>query len=285
MGKRLFVLVFALATAGSAGAQAPKPSPKPEKAQRAPKPPALSKADSDRLKKALESNTESEVLAALSEIRGLGQSGLPLAPFVEALLARGSSAAVVVQSCETAGALGSPASSTPLAPYVQHRHPEIRHAAARALIRTKGEPANQALRKALGSSDAQLRAIAAQGLGELGVKAAVEDLFTVLARDTPEAATSIAMLCSPEQCDRFMGLVGKLKFETLEPAFVPLLSRPASAVPEDNQLRYVDRLRRLATSAATAVLTTALARLPEDASPRLRRALDAASKGRPAPKE
>jgi hypothetical protein len=54
----------------------------------------------------------------------------------------------------------------------------------------------------------------------------VDDLFTVLGHDTAEAAVAIAKLCSPEQCDRLMALVGKLKFDVLEASFVPLLLRP-----------------------------------------------------------
>ena len=99
--------------------------------------------------------------------------------------------------------------------------------------------------------------------------------------DTAEAAVSIAQLCSPEQCDRLMALVGKLKFEVLEASFVPLLLRPASAVPDANKLRYIDRLRRLATKPAAAVLQTTLACLPKDESPTLRAALQTALKARP----
>lgn len=282
MGKRLILLAFALAWTGGVHAQAPKAPPKSEKSA-ATKTPTLSKADAERLKKTLESGTEAEVLAALEEIRALGPSALPAAPFVDALLARGSSAPVLVAACQAAGAIGAESSSAALAPYVQHRHPEIRLAATRALTLTKGPAAVAALRRALRSSDPALRAAAARGLGVLGAREAVDELFSVLAHGASEAALSIADLCSPEQCDRLMGLVGKLKFETLEPAFVPLIVR--TDLPEASQLRYVDRLRRLATASATQVLSNALARLPETASPKLRRALDAASKGRPAPKD
>jgi hypothetical protein len=77
-----------------------------------------------------------------------------------------------------------------------------------------------------------------------------------------------------------MDYVGKLKFETLEPCFVPLILRP-TGLPEPNKIRYIDRLRRLATKNSRAVLETALASLPAEGNPKLREALQTALKGRP----
>lgn len=285
MRKQLILLALALAVAKNAGAEPPKRAPKSEATRPAPKAPELKKADLERLAKSLETGSEAELLASLAEIRALGPAGAPTAPLVEALLARGSSAPVLIAAFETGGALGVESTSPSIAPYVQHRKAEIRRSAASALGRTKGPVAVLTLRKALGSPDPSVRAIAAGLLGDLGATEAVSDLFAVLSHDTPEAALSIAELCTPEECDRLMALVGKLKFDTLEPAFVPLLVRPPAEVPEENQLRYVDRLRRMATASARAVLTTALSKLPEEASPKLRRTLEAASKGHPAPKD
>ncbi|HEY8944388.1 MAG TPA: HEAT repeat domain-containing protein [Polyangiaceae bacterium] len=284
-GLRVVLMALALALPQPASAQSAKEAPRREPSKAASKKPALKKTDLDRFAKALEGGSEPELLATLAEIRGLGPAGAPAAPHVEALLARGSSVPVLLAAFETGGALGEQSTSSAIAPYVQHRNAEIRAAAAQALGQTKGPAAISALRKALGSADPAVRSTAAGLLGWLGARDAVPDLFTVLAHDTPQAALSIALLCAPEQCDRLMALLGKLKFETLEPAFVPLMIRPSTEVPEEHQLRYVDRLRRLATPSAQALLTLALSKLPESASPKLRRALDAASKGRPAPKE
>jgi hypothetical protein len=78
-----------------------------------------------------------------------------------------------------------------------------------------------------------------------------------------------------------MALIGKLRFETLEASFVPLLVRPAAEVPDANKIRYIDRLRRLATKRAAAVLSTAQTQLPKDQSAALRAALQAALRERP----
>jgi HEAT repeat protein len=224
-------------------------------------------------------------LAALAEISARAADANvdagTAAPLVDQLLMRGASVKVLVAALETEGRLAARASSDAVAPYIAHRKPEIRLAAARALARTGGPLAVSSLRRALSSPDPLVRAAGAEGLGKLGATGAVEDLFSVLAHDTPEAALSIALLCAPEQCDRLMALVGKLKFETLQASFVPLLLRPEKSLPDANKIRYIDRLRRLATKGAAAVLEAALAQLPKDESPAVRAALTKALKNRP----
>jgi len=279
MLRTLTRVVCVLAITSVASAVPPKQAPKPAAtAKVAPKPP---KPELDRWRKALESGSEAEISQALTEIAALGPGGAPVAPLVDALLATGGNGNVLIRALETEGELAVPASSAAVAPYVSHRKPDIRRAAAKALARTGGPVAVAALRRALSGPDPVVRAAAAGGLGALGASEAVEDLFTVLGHDSSEAAVSIAQLCSPEQCDRLMALVGKLKFDVLEASFVPLLLRPSSAVPDANKLRYIDRLRRLATKPAAAVLQSALAQLPKDENPTLRAALQTALKARP----
>jgi len=253
-------------------------TPKPAKAAKAEKP---AKLELDRYRRSLETGSEAEMVGVLSELGSLGKPAAAAAPLVDALLARGANGNVLLAALETEGQLGVRASSDAVAPYVAHRKPEIRRAAGLALASTGGPSAVTALRRALAGPDPAVRAVAASGLGALGAKDSVEDLFKVLAHDTPEAATSIALLCAPEQCDRLMALVGKLKFEVLEAAFVPLLLRPPAELPEANKLRYVERLRVLATRPAAAVLQSTLAQLPKDESPALRAAIQTALKARP----
>lgn len=264
---------LALVVAVALPALAAPPSPPPNKS-------AAPRLDLKRLAQVLDSGSEAEVLSALSEIAARGADGAPAVPLLNALLLRGASAKVVVAALDTVAGLGSESSSEPAAPYVQHRRPEIRQAAAAALTKTRGPAAVRGLRGALKSPDPVVRASAATGLGTLGARETVDELFAALGDETPGAARSIALLCSPEQCDRLMDKVGKLPFELLEPCFVPLILRPAG-LPEDNKLRYVDRLRRLQTRRAAAALQTALAELPADGSPKLRAALETALKHRP----
>ncbi len=278
MHRALIRLAFLSALASAPLATPALAAPNAEKPGKVKKGPKL---ELDRYRRTLETGTESALLEALSELGALGKGAAPAAPLVDALLARGANATVLLAALETEAQLGVAASSDAIAPYVAHRKPEIRQAAAAALASTGGASAVVALRRALAGPDPAVRGVAATGLGTLGAKEAVEDLFTVLSHDTPQAAVSIATLCNPEQCDRLMALVGKLKFDVLEPAFVPLLLRPASELPEANKLRYVERLRVLATRPAAAVLQTALNKLPKDESPVLRNALQNALKARP----
>ena len=164
-------------------------------------------------------------------------------------------------------------SSAAIAPYVKHRAPEVRRAAAQSLARTKGPLAVQALRLALHASDAALRGSAAAGLGALGAKDAVPDLFVVLPKETPEAAGAIGTLCSADDCKKFLSLLGKLPFDANAS---PLLLRTGPDVPDSVKLQLIEQLRRLATAKANELLTSALAAYPANGSPQIRTAIDAA---------
>ncbi len=114
----------------------------------------------ENTKKALESGDEERALAALDEIELSGDRRA--APLVDALLARGASSKLLLRAMGVAGVLGKEASSTALAPYVKHRAPEVRRAAAQSLAHTKGSVAVHALREALRGSDPALRGTAAE---------------------------------------------------------------------------------------------------------------------------
>jgi HEAT repeat protein len=268
---------IALVLAGAAPAlAAPEKAPAESAGKRAPG----QKLELKRLAQVLDTGSEAEILEALAVVTAAGSDGAVAVPLINGLLLRGSSAKVVIAALDAVGGFGVESSSEAAAPYVQHRRPDIRQAAAAALVRTRGPAAVRALRLALRSPDPVVRASAAAGLGALGASEAVDELFVALGDETPGAARSIATLCNPQQCDRLMDQTGKLKFELLEPCFVPLLLRP-TGLPDANKLKYVDRLRRMATRSSGAVLQTALAELPADGSPALREALQTALKGRP----
>lgn len=279
MRRRLTWLALVVSVTGSA-LSAPEKSPAPGTAQSPAKKSSASRIDLKRLAQVLESGVEGEIIAALADVSTKGADGAPAVPLINGLLIRGASAKVVVAALEAVGSFGIESSSEAAAPYVQHRRPDIRRAAAVALVRTRGPQAVRALRRALKSPDPVVRESAASGLGALGAQESVDELFVALGDETPGAARSIATLCNPEQCDRLMEQLGKQRFELLEPSFVPLILRP-SGLPDVNKVKYIDRLRRMATRNASAVLQTALAQLPADGSPTLREALQTALKGRP----
>ena len=231
----------------------------------------------NNLKKALESGDEAQAIAALDEIEQAGDRSA--APLVEALLTRGASSKLLLRAIEVAGSLGKESSSAALSPYVKHRSPEVRRAAAQSLVHTKGKVAVQALRDALRGSDPALRGTAADGLGALGAKDAVPDLFVVLPKEVPEAAGAIGTLCGGDDCKRFLSFLGKLPFDVMQSGFLPLLLRTSSDVPDALKLQLIEQLRRMATPKASEVLATALATYPAAGSPKVKAALDAAIHG------
>lgn len=256
---------------------APKaPAAKAEKSK-AEKAPPKAKLDVPALQKALESGDEAKTLEALDTVT---KSGDPAgAALVEALLGRGASVTVLSRAIETLGILGQPTSGAALAPYAQHRTPELRRAALRALVATKAPNAGDVLRRALHGSDASQRAIAARGLGELNVRAAVPELFTVLPKDVAEAAQSLGVLCVADECEKLVGFLGRLRFEVMESAIVPLSLRPQAEVSDELKLRLIERLRRMATQPANQLLQTALAKFPADGSPKVKQGIERALKG------
>jgi hypothetical protein len=239
--------------------------------------PVGSKLNLAELDKQLTSGDEALALQALASIETSGDP--TAAPLVEAVLARGASPALLIRAIRTLGALRQASSGAALAPYTQHRQADLRRAALRALIATRSPIAPEVLRRALRGSDPAMRAIAAQGLGELEVHAAVPELFTVLSRDVSEAAQALGALCRAEECERFAGLLGKLRFDVMQSGMVPLLLRPELEVSDEIKLRVVERLRRLATQPALNLIQTALARFPAEGSAKVRDGMTRALKG------
>jgi HEAT repeat protein len=277
---RTLIILAALGLAAGPAVAAPKPAAgKAEKSSPAPK----ARIDLNAVRQALESGDEAKALAALETVAQSGEPGG--APPIEQLLGRGASSKLLLRAVETLGILAQPSSGAALVPYAQHRNPELRRAALRALIATKSPLAAEVLRRALHGNDPGQRAIAARGLGELNVRAAVPELFSVLPKDVAEAAQSIGLLCVQAECEKFMDLLGRLRFEVMESGIVPILSRPAADVPDPLKLKLIERLRRMATQPATQLLQAALAKFPADGSPRVKTGLERALKGYSAEEE
>lgn len=89
-----------------------------------------------------------------------------------------------------------------IAPYARHRDPETRRVALLALGTNKGKIAESTLRQGLGDAEASVRDAAAEGLGRLGSRLAVGDLFEALHRGVAGAGLALAGLCQAEECDQ-----------------------------------------------------------------------------------
>lgn len=248
----------------------------PASAQARPAQSKKAKLDLARVKADLESGDESRIRAALDRVEKSGDA--KAAPLVEALLARGVRRGTCVRALEVAGGLKQESSSAAIAPYVRHRRSKIRHAAVRALIKTKGAVAVKALRHALHSRDPMVRGVAASGLGTLGAKDALPDLFTALDHHVGEAAAAIGQLCTPQDCEKFASRLGKQPFDIMVSGFDQILFRPAKQIPDDEKIRIVGRLRELGTREAGKYLADVAGRWPKGWSKKVKQALDSAVK-------
>ena len=263
---------------GKVEAKPAKPAAKPKEKPEAKGDKGKAKVDNKKLEAELGSGDSARIGAALGELIKAGDAAAGAAPAVEALLGKGLSAELVVKALEAAGALKQSSSSAAIAPYVKHRSDAVRRAAAKALVKTKGAIAVSTLRQALRSGDAQVRGVAATGLGTLGAKDALPDLFKALAHSVPEAASSIGQLCEPSDCDKFADLTGKHQFDIMSSGFDQILFRAEKDMPDDQKIKVVGRIRELGTKEAGKYLADVKGRWPEGWSKRVKQAIEAAVK-------
>jgi HEAT repeats len=232
------------------------------------------RADLKDLEKRL-AGSEGEVVAALQSIAESGST--ETAPLVGALLGRGGSPKVLDEALKTASKLKVESLSPAIAPYVQHRAEAIRHAAVRALLKTKGTAAVEALKKALRSSDAVVRGTAATGLGALGAKDALPDLFRAFDHGVAEAGAALGQLCTPAQCEEYAERTGKVAFDVMVTGFDQILFRAPNDIPDDEKIRLIGRMRELGTAEVGKYLADVGDRWPKEWSVKVKQAIDSAA--------
>lgn len=231
------------------------------------------KLDLAEAKKNLASGQESRVVGALDQVKQAPTLGKTLAPDVEVLLSKGTTLKITLNAISVLGALGEVKSSSVIAPYVKHRSPSVRQAAATALLRTKGPDAVEALRAALRSQDPAVRDVAARGLGDLKAKEALPDLFQSLDQRVFAAAVSIGKLCEPADCMKFMGQLKKLQLEVITKGTDEILFRPTSELDDATKLAVIEPIAALRTLPATDYLVAVYKRWPKDGSKSLKKKL------------
>jgi hypothetical protein len=237
---------------------------------------AESDLDLEALKAQMESGDAKAILAALGTIEKSKDSAG--APLVDALLVRGGPTDVIEEAIKVAGKLKSESSSAALAPYTRHRNEGIRRHAASALIKTGGAAAVKALRQGLRSSDPAVRGVCATGLGTLGAREAMDDLFRAFDAGVGEAAASLGQLCQPEECEKFAERTGVKAFDIMISGFDQILFRPPKDMTDDQKIRIIGRLRELGTAESGKYLADVAGRWPKDWSAKVKQALDAAAK-------
>ncbi len=226
------------------------------------------------LSQKLASSDESQIRNALDDVRLAGKAAAPAVPAIAKLLQRGVSAGLAEAACDTLGDVQSQDATSAIAPYARHREVKVRRAAAKALSRTRGPEAIKALRTALSDSDAVVRGLAATGLGSLKAKEAVPDLLDALDHKIAESASSIGQLCAPEECELFMGKLGRLPFDVMTGGFDQMIFRPETELNDDNKVKIIGRLRELGTAESNKFLKDVQARWPAKWSKRVKQAID-----------
>lgn len=275
----LFVAALATQTVTAADALAGDDSPPSTGKPTAKAGKSAASVDVSQLQAKLRSGQEDSILEALTVIAE--QRNVDHAPLVAGVLEQGSTSKVLLMALDTAGRIKAPTLGDRVAPYIRHRNGEVRRAAVRALVKTQGPHAAAALRQALRSADPFVRNTAASGLGSLGAKDAVEDLFKALANNVAEAASSIGQLCDASSCEKLAALLGKAPFDIVTGGLEQALFRPSADVPDAVKIKIVVRLREVGTNESRRYLTDVRSRWPAEGSAAVRQALDSAVKGAP----
>ncbi len=224
----------------------------------------------------LASSDESQIRNAFDDVRLAGKAAAPAVPAIVKLLTRGVSAGLAEAACDTLGDVQSQDATPAIVPYTRHREVKVRRAAAKALAKTRGPEAIKALRASLSDSDAVVRGLAATGLGSLKAKEAVPDLLDALDHKIAESASSVGQLCSPEECEIYMGKLGRLPFDVMTGGFDQMLFRPDTELNDDNKVKIIGRLRELGTMEANKFLKDVQGRWPAKWSKRVKQAIDQA---------
>lgn len=264
-------LVAVLGVAGVADAQPKRPAGKKPPIETGPK-----FTLTPELAQKLEGGDEAAAKAALDDVKLAGKAAAAAVPAIKKLLDGGASLALAEAALETLGETESPDAAAAIAPYAGHRNPRLRRAAMKGLIRAKGPQSVPTLRRSLSDPDAQVRGLAATGLGALKARESTADLVVALDHKVTEAAASVGQLCTPAECDALTARVGRLPFDVVTSGLDQVLFRPAEDMPDDAKIKVVGRLRELGTMEANKFLKDVQGRWPKTWSPRVRQALEQA---------
>jgi len=231
----------------------------------------------ERLRLQLGGDNPATAAAALESIGA--ERFEPATGLLRDFINQGSTPDLIALAAKAAGMLRAAELAPVVAPLVAHRDEEVRRRAAEALIQIGGPRAVEALRAALRGPDARVRGIAAAGLGDLGAREALPELFKAFDRNVGEAASAIGQVCDPDACRKFLASLGKAPFDLVTSGFDQMFFRPASELPDDVKIDVIDALAKLQTNEVSKYLAELRARSgAAEWTPALQKALDRAIK-------
>ncbi|MEC7518993.1 MAG: HEAT repeat domain-containing protein [Myxococcota bacterium] len=211
-----------------------------------------------------------QVRAGLETLGLMGDPGA-VAPISERIR-RGLPPDLLDIAVDTLTILGRAEAGPILFELARHRRAGIRLKAVQGVVATRPRGAARVLVAALSDTDETVRAAAAEGLGTLGAREGIDDLFHALDRRVPNAAMAIGQLARPAEVDRFLGYLGQLPFDQVTPALSEILHRDDLA--ERAKLAVVHRLTELATPEVRTFLEDYVSGLDPDDRSQVRRAAE-----------
>ncbi len=229
-----------------------------------------------QLAEKLRSGDETQVRAALDDVRMAGKSAAAAAPMIAEALQRGLTVPLSEAALDTLGDVEAESAAPAIIVYLAHRNLALRRAAVKALIHTRGPAAEKALSHALSDADPMVRGVAATGLGTMKAHQAVPELFVALEHKVPEAAAAIGQLCLPAECETLAGKLKQLPFDVVTNGLDQVLFRPQTEVTDDAKVKLIGRLRELGTLEANKFLTDVQKRWPKTWAPRVKQSIDQA---------
>lgn len=218
----------------------------------------------------LSSADGNEVRTAIEAAAGLGSPDV--IPMIGERVRAGLPADLLDAAIDSLMLLGDPAVADVFVELSTHRRPSVRLRAVQALASLRGKDAERVLTRALGDSDPAVREAAAEGLGEIGAKGSVQNLFKAFDRNIGQAARAVGRLASDADAPRILGYLGQVPMTSLTPMFDALFAR--RDVGESVKLRIVVQLQELGTAEARGYLESLSKQLPPDAPARVRRAVE-----------
>lgn len=205
----------------------------------------------------LQSQNVDEVVAAIAEVQR--QGGPRASNALSDLLRSGTPDRVTSAALEALGALGHRSSIDLLSEYARHRRPEVRVIAIQSLAGISDARVEAVLINGLRDSNEQVRATAAQALGDGGYSDSVSVLFQAYERGVREACAAIGKLGDPDAADRLASYLGRGDLQTILEGLGEFLGR--NDFDRDAKVRIVEQLLDLAGPEVRRFLVSQLAEL------------------------
>lgn len=219
----------------------------------------------------LVSNDEKAVFSAIDE---LGSICHPLAVAkLSALIREGQPEAVTDYVLETLGETGSTNAIEVLEEFTNHRRPNARRLAYRALASIRHPNTAELVSNGLRDVHPEVRATTALVLGEIGSPRQLETLFWAFSRGVPEAAVAIGQLGDAASVDRFSQFLEKKPLPIMLSGYEQFLLR--EDIAQEVKLKVVAQLGEVSGPLVREFLMSILAREKRDKPSELVRSIRA----------